>query len=320
MSSARANTNTNTNTKKLRNHLVWLWIRALVGVFTGLPFGVSVLLGRALGVLAYVLLWGPRRRVRARLCVGLGQTGGMERRVVRAFVTMGALLADTLALLRDRGREPASRRLSMDERSVAVLREALREGRGVVFVAAHLGPWERMAALLVEHGFPMAPVAREGFDPRMTRLYERIREPRGVRSIFRGRAELPIAIVRELAAGRVVGFLLDLPARVASTEMPLFGEAMQMPVGAARIALARRAAVPVVVGTCIPVLDREGGLLDSPAAAVCIERIDCSDLRRSPEDERVLLERIARVLDARIRRWPEAWLGLFAAPRSREGS
>ncbi|MFX8535407.1 hypothetical protein ABTM11_20295, partial [Acinetobacter baumannii] len=90
-----------------------------------------------------------------------------------------------------------------------VFREALRGGRGVVFITAHLGPWERMAAVLVEAGFPVATVARESYDPRYTALYERLRAPRGVRSIYRGAPGAGRAIARELARGGAVGFLVD---------------------------------------------------------------------------------------------------------------
>lgn len=302
-------------TKKLRNDLLWLGIRALLGIFAGLPYAASVVLGRSLGVLAYLVLAGARRRARARLKAGLALSKGLEKRVFGAFVTMGALLADTLALLRPKERERALSRLSMDTDSEALFREALNEGRGVVFVAAHLGPWERMASVLIEKGFPMTAVAREGFDARMTRLYEKLRAPRGVRSIFRNRPELPLVIVRELAAGRAVGLLIDLPARVPCAKMKLFGESIDMPVGAAKIALARRAAL--VVGTCVPG-QGSAGIFNSPPASVRIERIDFSDLERTPENELELLGRIARVLDARVKQWPEAWLGLFASARLRE--
>ncbi len=299
--------------KILRNHLIWLTIRVLVAIFAGLPFALSSLLGRATGVVCYVVLASVRRRVRARLKAGLGVSTGLEKRVFGAFVTMGALLADTLALLRKS--EQAGSRLSLDKASETVFRQALNEGRGVVLVAAHLGPWERMASVLTESGIPLTAVAREGFDPRMTRLYERIRAPRGVRSLFRNRPELPLTIVRELALGRTVGMLVDLPARVPCTRMQLFGEMIDMPVGAARIALARRAAL--LVGTCVPG-QKKASLFNSPPATVHIERIDFRDLQRTPGHESELQSRIARALDARVKQWPEAWLGLFASPRLRQ--
>jgi lauroyl/myristoyl acyltransferase len=155
----------------------------------------------------------------------------------------------------------------------------------------------------------VATVARESYDPRLTRLYERLRAPRGVRSIYRGRPGAAVAIVRELRAGRAVGFLIDLPARVQSEPVRLFGARAAMPVGAARIALGRRAAV--VVGTPAPRSRAE--------AQVRIERIPIEDLTSGPHAERALMTRLARALEARIAAWPEAWLGLYA-PVAVEGT
>ena len=53
--------------------------------------------------------------------------------------------------------------------------QARREGRGVLFPSAHLGPWERVAPSLVACGVPLVTLARESYDPRFSRLYERLR-------------------------------------------------------------------------------------------------------------------------------------------------
>jgi KDO2-lipid IV(A) lauroyltransferase len=247
---------------------------------------------RALGLLAFLVLPRARRRARARL-VALGGP-----RPLAAFLRVGDLLADTIALL-DPNERPA-RTLSLDARSRGVLGEAFEAGRGVVFLTAHLGPWERMAALLAAEGFPVATVARESYDPRLTRLYERLRAPRGVRSIYRGRSGAALAVVRELARGRAVGFLVDLPGRVPTLPVRFLGEDRAFPIGPARIALARGAAV--VLGTAT----------GADGANVSIERVDTSDLARGPRGERALLERAASALEARVRSDPAGWLGLLA--------
>jgi hypothetical protein len=112
-----------------------------------------------------------------------------------------------------------------------------------------------------------------------------------------------------------VGFLVDLPARVPCVRARLFGVEADLPVGAARIALARRAAV--LVGTVHP--GEAGG------GVIRIARVDMADLAPGPQGEGVLMERLAAELDARIAVRPEAWLGLFAPAardslQSREGS
>ena len=303
-----------TRRQRLKNDLIHAVILAAVALVRRLPRGLVARLCAALGALAYRVLPRERARARARLAEGVG-ADPPEARVRAAFLTAGDTLADTLALLDPD--ERASRTLTLDPGSRRVFAEALAEGRGVVYVSAHLGCWERMAALLAEEGFPVATVARESYDARLTALYERLRAPRRVRSIYRGRPGAAAAIARELRAGRAVGFLLDLPARVRSLPAPLFGAPSAIPVGAARIALRRRAAV--LVGTTSPVARV---IPDAPTLApaqpervrseVRIERVSLADLPAGPAAEAALVARLAQILGLRIAAQPEAWLGLFA--------
>lgn len=300
-----------TRRQRLKNDAIYVVISVVIGILTRLPRGLTSLVCCALGGLAYLALGSARRRIRARLAAGLGMERAPESMVRGVFAAIGRTLADTLFLLRRS--EKASRSLALDAASHAVFRAALDEGRGVVFVAAHLGPWERMAALLVEEGFGVSAVARESYDPRLTELYEAIRRPRGVRSIYRKSPGAPVAIARELSRGGAVGFLIDLPARVPCVRARLFGEEADVPIGPVRIALARRAAV--VVGTCAPppALPNES----KGVPTVLITRVRTDDLRPGPEGEAELMARLAAALEDRISRWPEAWLGLFVSPRLR---
>jgi len=287
--------------QRLKNDAIHALVRAALFVVTRLPRRAVASLCRALGAFAWLSLRRERGLAQARLDAGLGAPAPPAR-VRAAFLRAGATLADTLALLDPR--ERAGDGLALDPDSAAVFRDALAAGRGVVFVSAHIGPWERLAALLAEEGFPVATVARESYDPRLTRLYDRLRAPRGVRSIYRGSPGAVTAIARELRAGRAVGFLVDLPARVACARATLFGAPMDVPVGAARIALARRA--EVILGTC------------APGHVVRIERVETADLPPGRAGEKPLVERLVRALDARIAADPEAWLGLFAPPSPRQ--
>jgi KDO2-lipid IV(A) lauroyltransferase len=303
-----------TRRQRLKNDLIHALILASLAVVRLLPRGLVLALCRALGALAYRVLPRERARARQRLTAGLG-AAPPEARVRGAFLTAGETLADTLALLDPR--ERASRTLSLDPASRRAFADALAEGRGVIYVSAHLGCWERMAALLAEEGFPVATVARESYDARLTALYERLRAPRGVRSLYRGRPGAAAAILRELRAGRAVGFLLDLPARVPSLDAPLFGAASPIPVGAVRLALRRRCAV--LVGTTVPasgtipdVLQRAPARPERASVEVRIERVSLDDLASGPAGEAALVTRLAHLLGLRIAERPEAWLGLFA--------
>jgi KDO2-lipid IV(A) lauroyltransferase len=278
--------------QRWKNDVIWAVASGALRLAQRLPARALRTLCVAAGFAAWASSARLRRRVRASLADGLSRAP--TRRQVRAvFARAGETLADTLALLD--AAEPAGRTLRLDEESRRVFATALAEGRGVVFVTAHLGPWERMAAVLAAEGFPVAAVARQSYDPRFTALYERLRAPRGVKSIYRG-VHAARRVVRELRRGGAVGFLVDLPGRSPSREATLFGRPRALSTGPASLAAATGAAV--VVGT-----PQRGG---DGALAVQVRRLEvtgASDVH----------ELLAVELGRRIAAEPESWLGHFHA-------
>ena len=178
-----------------------------------------------------------------------------------------------------------------------MLRQALAQKRGVVYVTGHLGPWERMAALLAAEGFPISTMARESYDRRFHALvYERLRNNRNVETIYRGSPGAPFAMLRALRRGRVLGFLVDLPGRTPTLPADLLGLPSRLPLGPARIAL--RVGCPLVVGTPSP---------GASGLEVSIRLLPTHDLRPGDEGERELVRRMADALTARIRALPAEW-------------
>jgi KDO2-lipid IV(A) lauroyltransferase len=218
------------------------------------------------------------------------------RLVRRVYRELGALLGDTVATLHPKR---AISPLPFLPGARACLDEALAEGRGVVFASAHLGPWERVASSIVAAGIPLTVLAREPYDPRLARIYERLRGARGVRTIYRGASSAGIALARVLRKGGVLGIPMDLASRVPSIEVPFLGLPAPTPIGPARLAL--RMGSPVIVGSAVPTA---GG-----AVGISFTRIEIRpSTEGSPEtDAHALTVRINEELSARIRAFPEAW-------------
>jgi len=187
-----------------------------------------------------------------------------------------------------------------------VLDEVLSLGRGAVFVTAHLGPIDVMAASVAEHGYSVSTLARESYDPRFTRLYEQLRTPRGVRSIYRGR-DAGSKIVRALRGGGLVGFPVDLVGRgVRARTVRFLGQEDLIAVGP--IVLANRLNVPIVIGSPAP------GKVE---LEVTVERFLTENreysYRRSRggvengSDEQDLAQSMATILESRVRAIPAHW-------------
>ncbi len=289
----------------LKNHLLYAAASGVLFLLRPFPEVWLRVLGRNLGQLLYFVV-PPLRRITmgnlARVYPDLTprERSSMARRVYRQ---LGSYLGETVAQLHRPGSAPL---LDFEDGSRRVLEHAVRQGRGVLFVSAHLGPWERVAGSLVRHGFPLTTVARESYDPRFAPLYEKLRGGAGVRAIYRGSPTAPLKILRTLRAGGATGGLLgvvmDLRSRVSSIEVPFLGSLASTPVGPARIALRARAAV--VVGTAFPC--GSGGL------ALRVTPVATADLEADEAGELELTRRLNAELSSRVLGFPEGWVWMHA--------
>jgi KDO2-lipid IV(A) lauroyltransferase len=164
----------------------------------------------------------------------------------------------------------------------------------VIFVSAHLGPFEGIAAAVAELGYRPAVIVRESYDPELDDLVDDHRRRRGLTVIHRGSPRAALSIIRALRAGQPVGFLPDLGGRVPSVEVCFLGEAVAFPVGPQLIAV--RTGAPLLIGT----LKRSSG--SGPRHELTLERI------QPGKDVVCLTHRVASALERAILEAPEEWL------------
>jgi KDO2-lipid IV(A) lauroyltransferase len=287
-----------TRSQAAKNTILYAAARVSLASLALVPAAALRLLGRILGRAAYWLLPGPRRMAETNVARVFATAGAGERRALvrRVYRELGRHLGETVALLEGKGDL-----LPLDPAALRMIDDARREG-GVLFASAHLGPWETVAASLVAAGVPLTTIARESYDPRLTRLYDRLRGAHGVAAIYRGRPGAAARILRTLRARGVLGMPMDLRSRVPSVRVPFLGHVAPTAVGPARLALKSGAAV--VVGTAAR---REDGRL-----WVTATRIPSLDLAPGDDGERALTARINDELSRRILAFPEAWPWMHA--------
>lgn len=172
---------------------------------------------------------------------------------------------------------------------LATLRARRDGGRGAFLLTGHLGCWELLGAWLAHHLGGLAVVTATVHNAEVDRMLQDHRRALGMRPLPREGGARPI--LRALAAGGVVGVLLDQATRVRSEALPFFGRPAPTPVGIAR--LARRRGVALVPAAmvwergawrvrCLTPLEPADHASDADLAAACNRALQAL-IDRNPE-------------------------------------
>jgi Kdo2-lipid IVA lauroyltransferase/acyltransferase len=218
------------------------WITRIIRFFAVfVPYRLGVRSGAALGFLAYYLL--PRERKRTLTHLSMAFSNERPERVRqlarRCFIHLGKSLLETMLM--------TPHRLSEVVKIVGRenLRNALNQGKGVIYVTGHIGNWELMAhtvASLSTLSVVAAPIEPE----QVNEIILRLRAGMGVRTILRGRPGASRELIRVLKENRILGILIDQDTDVESAFMDFMGRPAWTPTGAASMAI--KFGVPVVFG------------------------------------------------------------------------
>jgi KDO2-lipid IV(A) lauroyltransferase len=234
---------------------------------------------------------GLRRRAEKQLGEALALPDTEARRVAgEVFTELGRRAVELWTAT------PGDDRLELSPDGQRVLQAARSEGRGVFVLAAHLGPWELLAARLGAEFSRAAVVVGTHGDPAVAAWLRSRRHSYGIETIERGRTSTGIRIRRILRQHGAVGILFDQSTDVRSRPVPFFGRPAPTPVGMVR--WAERDGTPVVFAW-----PREGGRIE---------------VRRLPaEPAEAMLARVHAQLEDEIRRRPARWVWIHDRWRRR---
>src|SRR6266511_684656 len=119
-----------------------------------------------------------------------------------------------------------------------VFRGVLARGRGLVYVAGHVGNWELMAQRVPRIGpFPAATIAKATIHPGLNVLIERTRAAGGVETLWREDPATARAMIRCFKQNKILGILIDQDTSVQGVFVPFFGRPAFTPRAAADLAL-----------------------------------------------------------------------------------
>ena len=263
--------------------MVWLLIRMLAMV----PLPVLHAFGRFSGRLVYFF----PGRYRDRLRLNASQAGYTDPAFARrAAAEAGAMILETPKVWL-KTLECLEKVTSHEEH---IAREALEEGRGVLYLTPHLGCFEITARYMVKYG-PITvmyrPPRHEGLEPAM----EQARNIQGLQAVpanMQGVREF----VRALKRGEAVGMLPDqVPTSGDGVWAPFFGRSALTMTLAGKLARQTGVAVMLVAGERLP--KGQGWRMHYLRLPEPL-----------PEDPSALATLINQNMEILIRRFPEQYL------------
>lgn len=252
-----------------------------------LPLPILHGIGRALGTFIY--LWPGRYR--RRLQLNAAQAGYDDEAFARrAAAETGAMILETPKVWLDTD-GCLAKTFSSDD---AIVREALAENRGVLYLTPHLGCFEITARYLLQHG-PITVMYRPPRQAFLEPLMEQARTMSGLNAVpanLQGVRQF----VRALKRGEAVGMLPDqVPSGGEGVWAPFFGKQALTMTLAGKLAAQTGVAVILTAGERLP---------KGQGWKIHYVRLP----EPLPTDTQSLAELVNQSMEILIRRFPEQYL------------
>ena len=238
--------------KKFKRDILYLLFLGTMGLTGLLSRGIALKVGEITGRLAFRFLRKLRKRTIGNLTMAFN--GEKNRREILelardVFANLGKNALE-ISVLKRRPPQEINRFATMEGEEI--VEKAFKKGKGIIFIAAHLGNWELMAAYYALNGHhPVNVIARSLYDERINRILLKLRSRYGVKTILRGKrrkgesiATSTKEILRVLKRNELLGILIDQNIkRIDSVPVTFFGMPTTAPSGAAALALVSQAEV-----------------------------------------------------------------------------
>ena len=198
--------------KRVRYRLEWVLLESLAAVVPLLSRTMLVRLANAAGWLAFRWLARERRIALTNLDIAFGQTKSAEEKRRIACSAFQTFARSFLGLFWSRrlNRATLDKWIEVDADNLRQVEEARARGKGIIFVTLHYGEWELLGLATALCGFPMTIVMEQIRNPRIARLFERLRGRDGNRIILQRFALTKL--FKALKRGESIALLIDLNA------------------------------------------------------------------------------------------------------------
>jgi KDO2-lipid IV(A) lauroyltransferase len=189
------------------------------------------------------------------------------------------------------------RRLVPEHTGLEYLDEALKGGKGCMFVAGHLGHWELIGAWVAAYDYPVDYLVGQQHNPYVDNAFNDYRRPLGVRIIPVGLTARHV--IESLRENRMVALLSDQHSATGGAVVTFFGRPASTPKGPAAFAV--KTGCPIVFGSLVREgYNRHRGVIEPP-----IYPPNSGDKEKDIID---MTQAYTSMLEAVVRQHPEQWM------------
>ncbi|PZR09772.1 MAG: lipid A biosynthesis lauroyl acyltransferase [Flavobacterium psychrophilum] len=295
--------------KKIKYTLLYFLVRFLIAIANGVSRSAWLKFCGRLGKLTSYFAKKTKRISIENLTIAFGKEKSkaeIEALATEMFVQLGKNVGDVL--------RATSQVDTLEKLNEFVIMKGFenfevadRKGKGVVFVACHLGAFEFQITSMAVRGLNFMVIGTPLKDKRLNDLMWKHRNKNGTNYVERDKATYPM--MKTLKAGGSVALLIDQDTRkVKSTFVHFFGRSASTPIGAALMALKTGAAV-------LPAFSHLGD--DGMQHIEILPEIPLHITGNEEEDINYNTQVFTTIIEQRIRQYPAQWIWMHERWKTR---
>ena len=179
------------------------------------------------------------------------------------------------------------------------LDEALKQGKGVIALSAHLGNFPLLCVRLVDEGYPLSLVVRESKNPKIVKFMTSLRDSIGMESIpAKPRMTCVSRCLNTLKRNRILFAQIDLHARESEVWVDFFG--YLVPTYKGPVVFSLRTGAPIVPMFIIRNSNNFHNIIIHPPVKLDVT----GDMEK---DITTNIAKLTKIIEATIREYPEQW-------------
>jgi len=285
--------------RKVKYTVLYFFVKGLITVANLVPRRLWLSFCGFLGNIAGHLAVRYRKLTLEHLTIAFGNEKSQKELKAlsyETFVMLGKNVGDVLRAVNVDSLEKLEKIVEM--KGMENFEEADRRGKGVVFVACHLGAFELQITSMAVRKFNFMVIGTPLKDKRLNDLMWKHRNKNGTNAVERDKATFPM--LKTLKSGGSVALLIDQDTdKVRNTFVEFFGRQASTPIGAALLALKTGAAV-------LPAFSHLGE--DGLQHIEILPEIPLRITGNEEEDIQYNTQVFTRFIEERIRRYPAQWV------------